>query len=209
MFATFMAIAAFAAAAPAPLHFDCMGPVTQASSATAILAAFGKDARRADVPGMAGKPAKGVVLYSDDPARRLEIAFWDDAQTTVESVTIEAKAMAWTGPLGLHAGSTLAEVIAANGQNFSLTGFNWDYGGYVSKVWGGKLLKPHGGCVVQIRLAPATGVKLPEDITGEHDLDSAMPLVKAADPRIDRLSVGWPLPAGVKMSADGAGRLGF
>ena len=196
MFATFMAIAVVGT----PLRLDCTGPVTPNMSAKAILTAFGNEARRADVPGMAGKPVKGVVLYPDDPARRLEIAFWDDAQTAVESVTTAAKATAWTGPWGLHAGSTLAEVVAANGQNFSLTGFNWDYGGYISNFWGGKLLKPHGGCAVQIRFAPARGVKLPGEITGDHDLDSAMPLVKAADPRIDRLSIDWPLPAGVKIS---------
>jgi len=204
MFATFMAIAVVGAgtggSAEVPLHFDCTGPVTQTMSARAILMTFGEDARRADVPGMAGKPVKGIVLYSDDPARRLEIAFWDDSQTAVESVTAAAKATAWIGPLGLHAGSTLAEVVAANGHNFGVTGFNWDYGGYVSSFWGGKLLKPGESCAVQIRFAPAPGVKLPKDLMGEQDLDSAMPEVKAADPRIDRLSIDWPLPTGVKAS---------
>ena len=204
MFATLMAIAVVGGGAP--LHFDCSGPVTVNMSAGTILAKFGQEARRGifmgdDVLGVGRKPVKGVILYPDDPARRLEIAFWDEAQTTVESITAEAQATAWTGPLGLHAGSTLAEVVTANGHNFSITGFHWNYGGYISNFWGGKLLKPAGGCAVQIRFAPAAGVKVSDEVVGEQDLNSTMPLVKAADPHIDRLSIGWPLPVGVRASA--------
>src|SRR6185312_7869023 len=115
-----------AMAVTAPLHFDCNGPITPRMSAAAILAQFGKDARRETLRGAQGAPARAVVLYPDDPSRRLEIAFWDDAQTAVESVTAGPGGAAWTGPLGLHAGSSLAEVVAANGREIVLSGFGWD-----------------------------------------------------------------------------------
>ena len=194
------------AVAVSGLHFDCAGPITPAMPASAILSRFGKDARRGEVTGADGRPVKGVVLYGDDPARRLEIAFWDEAQTAVESVTAGATATAWTGPLGLHAGSSLDEVRILNGHNFGIGGFGWLYGGYITNAWGGKLT-PAGGCAVQVRFAIAG--KIPKAIHGELDLNSKMPEVKAADPHVDRLSVSWPLPAGIRMSDDGKERLGF
>jgi len=212
MFGTVLAIAVAALSAQvaqAPLHFDCTGPVTQTTPAAAILTRFGRDARRGDVMGADGRPVRGVILYPDDPARRLEIAFWDDAQTAMSSVTADARATAWTGPLGLHAGSTLAEVIAVNGHNFSLSGFDWHYGGYITSFWNGKLLKLDGGCAAQIRLGLPADAKLPKAIVGERDLNSTLADVKAAGPRIDRLSIGWPLPAGVKASDRGGETLGF
>jgi len=187
-----------------PLHFDCAGPVTQRMTAAAILARYGKDARRETIPGAEGQATKAVVLYPDDPARRLEVTFWDDAQTVVASVTAGPKATGWTGPLGLHAGSTLAEVIAANGHNFGLSGFGWDYGGYITNFWSGKLKTLAGGCAVQVRLGLPPGAKIPDALAGERDLASTMPAVKASGARIETLSIGWPLPAGVKAS-DGGG----
>ncbi len=195
-----MAVLPAQVAVAAPLHFDCLGPVTQKMSAHEILARFGRDARRADIPGAEGEVAKGVVLYPNDPSRRLEITFWDDAQTAVSDVSAGPKATAWTGPSGLHPGSTLAEVVAANGHNFGLSGFGWDYGGYVTNFWGGALLKPAGGCAVQIRFGLPHGARISRTIEGDRDLNSTLPEVKAADPRIERLSVGWPLPAGVRAS---------
>ena len=192
MLMTFLALAV-----AAPLHFDCAGPITARMTAAAILARFGKDARRETLAGAEGAPVRAVILYPDDPARRLVVTFWDDAQTAVESVTAGAKATAWTGPLGLHAGSSLNEVAAANGHGFALSGFGWDYGGYFTNAWGGKL-KPDGGCALQIRFGLPG--KAPKAIAGERDLNSNMPAVKAASPRIGQLSIGWPLPAGVKVS---------
>lgn len=188
-------------AAPAPLHFDCKGPITPAMSATTILARYGKDARGETLHGAEGETPQAVVLYPDDPARRLEITFWDDAQTAVANITARGKAVAWIGPLGLHAGSSLAEVVAANGHNFSFNGFGWDYGGYLTNAWTGKLLKQ--GCAIQVRLALPAGVRPPRSISGERELNSTLAEVKAVGPVIDELSIGWPLPAGVKASGDG------
>ncbi len=185
-------------ATPVPLHFDCRGPITQNMSATAILAAFGRNARREVIPGAEGERARAVVLYPGDPSRRLEITFWDDAQTAVAAVTAGPGGTAWTGPLGLHVGSAMAEVVTANGHNFSFNGFGWDYGGYLTSFWNGNLLKQ--GCAVQVRLGLPAGVKPPRSITGEREMNSTLVEVKAADPRIDTLSVGWPLPAGVQAS---------
>ena len=201
MFGTLLAIALAgqtAQAVPAPLRFDCRGPILPDMPAQAILARFGRDARRGDVTGVAGKAVKGVILYPDDPARRLEIVFWDDAQTVVQSVTAEANSTAWTGPRGLHVGSTLKDAMAANGRNFGLSGFDWNYGGYIVDSWGGNLGKLDGGCAIQVRFALPSGIKPPTAIEGEHALAATMPMLQTIKPHIDRLSTSWPLRAGVK-----------
>ena len=189
-----------ALAAAAPLHFDCLGPVAPRQSAAVLLSTYGKDARREDIAVPGGKTAKGVVLYPDDPARRLDITFWDDAQTAVQSVTMGPKASAWSGPLGLRVGWTIPQVMGVNGHNFSLTGLGWPYGGYILNFWSGKLLTLPGGCVAQVRFALPAGAPVPKAIAGEKELYTTMAPVKAADLRVDLVSIGWPLPAGVKVA---------
>ena len=204
MFGTILAIALAGQATggqPAPLHFDCRGPVTQTMSAGVILTRFGDKARRGDIAVTGGAPVKGVILYPDDPTRRLEIVFWDDAQTVVESVSAGARAVNWTGPLGLHPGSSLEEALAANGRKLWIDGFDWDYGGYVTNSWGGRLQKANADCAVQIRFVLPAGAKAPGTMTGEHLMDTSQPQVKALHPYVGLVSIGWPLPAGVKASA--------
>ncbi len=210
MFGTLLAIALTGAltgagAPPAGLHFDCAGPVAPTTPAKAVLARYGKDARRRDIMGddvlgVGRKTVKGVVLYPDDPARRLEITYWDDAQTAVRSVTAGARAVAWSGPLGLHVGATLEETKAANGHNFGISGFDSGYGGYVDSSWGGRLGKRDEGCAIQVRFALPDGAKIPDALKGEEDLDTTLPAVKTAGLRIAQLSIDWPLPAGIKAS---------
>jgi hypothetical protein len=192
---TFLALAA-----AAPLHFDCTGPVTATMSARDILAQYGKAARREDIPGAEGETAKAVVLYPDDPSRRLVITFWDDAQTAVQSVTAGPEATAWAGPLGLHPGTPLAEVVKANIHNFSFTGLGWDYGGYIVNFWNGRLTTLPGGCAAQVRLGVPAGAKVPRAVEGEHELNTTMAPVKAAGLRLDTVSIGWPLPPDIKVA---------
>ncbi len=199
-----MALASAGAARAAPARLDCTGPVTRKMSAAAILVKFGKDARRENIPGAEGQTSKGVVLYPDDAARRLEITFWDDAQTVVSSISIGNGATGWTGPGGIHRGSSVAEVAAANGGPFELSGFAWDYGGYVTNLRGGKLARLPGGCALQLRFTPADEGHVPDALVGERTLVSTAPLLQKVAPKLDTLTIGWPLPAGVKASDGGA-----
>jgi len=186
--------------AAAPLHFDCGGPITAHMSAATILARYGKDARREDLAAAEGEATTGVVLYPGDPSQRLEITFWDKAQTAVRSVTAYAGATAWRGPLDLHPGTPLAGVVKANGHNFSFTGLGWDYGGYIINFWDGRLGALPGGCAIQVRLGLPAGTRMPKTIAGETELNTTLAPVKAAGLRVDLLSIGWPLPPGVKVA---------
>ncbi|MGZ3304495.1 MAG: hypothetical protein ACXU8U_01435 [Asticcacaulis sp.] len=200
------AVAPAIAITPSTHTLDCAEPVTVDMSAKALLAKFGKDARKGDIAGAEGQVAKGVILYPDDPSRRLEVTYWDVAQTAVSNVALGEKASAWTAPGGLKLGAGLADVQSANGKPFELSGFDWDYGGYVTNLSSGKLSKLPGGCVLGVRFdLPANAQNVPDSLMGDHALMSDNAQLQKAAPRVVELSVGWPLPKGVKVAGDGTG----
>lgn len=201
--------ATVAAAMTAPSSggtIDCAGPVTVNMSAKALLARFGKDAKSGDIAGPEGQTAKGIILYPDDPARKLEVMYWDDAQTAVSNVALGEKATAWTAPGGLKLGAALGEVQAANGAPFELSGFDWDYGGYVSNLKDGKLAKLPGGCTLGVRFdLPSNAGNVPDALMGDRVLVSTNAELQKAAPHVVELSLEWPLPKGVKASGDAGG----
>ena len=193
-------------AAPAPVvnSFDCNGPVGPSDSAKALLAKYGADAALGDIAGAEGMTTKGLILYGKDPTRRLEITYWDDAMEHVSSVAAGEAAKGWTGPRGLHIGSSVADAEAANGKPFSIAGFGWDYGGYATDLKGGKLSGLPGGCSLQLRFD--SGDVVPDGISGDGvTVASNDPRVKKYAPTVSEIAVGWPLPDGVKPSADDGG----
>lgn len=173
----------------------CDWPVRKTDTAESLLATYKSYAQVTDIPGAEGITQKGVVLYGNDPRRRVEVFFYDEALTEVSLVLVRADSQ-WSGPKGLHLGSTLADVETANEKPFRLGGFDWDYGGYVSDFNRGKLAKIKGRCTLGIRFGiPENGGPVAESITGERTLVSTDPAVVAANPVVETLSVGWPQAA--------------
>lgn len=195
-----------AVATPIINTLDCNSPIGETESAKALLAKYGKDAVIGELNGAEGATYKGLILYGNDPSRRLKISFWDDAMEHVSSVSLGEKATAWTGPGGLHLGSSVAEVEAANGKAFSIAGFGWDYGGFATDLKAGKLTGLKGGCSLQLRFDLVGSDQFPDGVTGDGvTLSSGDARFKTFKPVLTELAVGWPLPDGVKPSADDAG----
>lgn len=170
----------------------CDWPVKKTDTAESLLATYKSYAQVTDIPGAEGITQKGVVLYGNDPRRRVEVFFYDDALTEVSTVLIRGDSQ-WSGPKGLHLDSSLAEVETANEKPFKLGGFDWDYGGYVSDFNRGKLAKIKGKCTFGVRFGiPENGGPVAESIEGEKTLVSTDPAVIAAKPVVQELSVGWP-----------------
>jgi len=170
----------------------CDWPVKKTDTAESLMATYKSYAQVTDIPGAEGIMQKGVVLYGNDPRRRVEVFFYDDALTEVSTVLIRGDSQ-WSGPKGLHLGSTLADVEGANEKPFKLSGFDWDYGGYVSDFNRGKLAKIKGNCIFGVRLGvPENRGPVPAPIEGEKTLVSSDAAVVAAKPVVQELSVGWP-----------------
>ncbi|MFT3996616.1 MAG: hypothetical protein QM667_04350 [Asticcacaulis sp.] len=179
-----------------PTLLSCNGPVTKGATAAGILQSFGAQAREETIPGPEGTTQDAVVLYPDDPARKVVITFWDEAKTQLADVRAGRGAVAWGGPGHIRIGSPLKEVETANGKGFDLYGFEWDYGGYAADFKGGTLGALPGGCVLSLRFAPPEGhtAALGNDIVGDRQIASANANMQALQPVLVEMSIGWPSP---------------
>ena len=172
----------------------CDWPVKKTDTAESLLATYKSYAQVTDIPGAEGITQKGVVLYGNDPRRKVEVFFFDDAMTQVSTVLIRGDSQ-WSGPKGLHLDSALADLEAANEKPFKLGGFDWDYGGYVTDLNRGKLTRIKGRCVLGIRFGiPENAGLVADSIVGERSLVSTDPAVVAAKPVVQELSIGWARP---------------
>jgi hypothetical protein len=93
---------------------------------------------------------------------------------------------------GISIGSSVADVQKANGNPFLVSGFEWDYGGFVTNWKGGMLGSPlQGGCTVTIRFGRKAGA--PRSLSGDGvkvASDNAA-LVKWA-PVVTEIAVNFP-----------------
>ncbi len=188
-------------AAPAAPHdiLSCTVPLSPRTMAAMILKTYGAAAKAADIPGAEGMTAKGVLLNPGKGGRTLEILWWDTAQTAISGITAHDAGRNWTGPDGLHVGATVAEVQAANGRPFAISGFDWDYGGYVVDFKGGKLASLTGGCTLGLRFDNRNEKAVePDGISGDGvTVMSDDPRLKTFAPTVSELSIQWAQPDGV------------
>jgi hypothetical protein len=184
------AAATAAADEPAPAReLTCSGPITASDTAVSLQRRFPDQARWETLPGPEGVEFPGLVLWPDDPARRIEVMFADEGQRTVSSIEV-GRGSRWRA-VGLAVGDPVARVNEANGKPFKLWGFSWDYGGYVSDLGGGRLAALPGGCRVIVRLGPREGAEVPDALVGDRELPSDDPRLEAAGVTIEELTLSF------------------
>jgi len=127
------------------------------------------------LPGPEGTSYEATILYADDPTRRAEIT-WTGAGGETDSVLVSSPETHWRGPGGVTVGASLADVERANGRAFSLYGFDWDYGGWVSNWRGGAL---DGDCRARVRFDP--GENAPMNVSGDSEFSSDSAEMRAAN----------------------------
>jgi hypothetical protein len=145
----------------------CASPVAPDDTERSLKQRFGKEAVVQDLPGAEGEKYKGVVLFPKAMDRRIEVAFTDDKAKRASGLTLRdtARTSRWNVS-GITIGSSLAEVQKANGKPFMVSGFEWDYGGFVTDWKGGALGRPlQGGCTVTVRFDKKTAA--PKSLLGD------------------------------------------
>lgn len=162
-----LASTAFAQTAPpqeGPI--TCASPVAPGDTERTLKQRYGKDAAMQDLPGAEGEKYRPLVLFPKTMDRRIEIAFSDDKAGRASGLTLrDAKTSRWSVG-GITLGSSLAEVQKANGKPFLVSGFEWDYGGFVTDWKGGALSRPlQDGCTVTIRFGKKAGA--PRSLSGD------------------------------------------
>lgn len=190
-----------AAAQPAAIVGDrlaCAAPFGPKSSHTEVVAAFGKlEVAFEKVDGAEGEEIQATVVHPHDAARRLELTWADDKKRSGLLGVRFSEQATWIAPNGVKHGMSVAEVEKMNGRPFALSGFNWDYGGYVTDWKGGALdAALPGGCTVQVRFS------IPDDlpdavigkVSGDRTFTSSDKAVRAAKPVVGVLGFGYPQP---------------
>jgi len=147
-----------------------------------------------EVDGPEGSKIMASVLYPKDPKRRLEVLWLNDASRSDLSVISINGQSTWTAPKGLKLGVPLAALEKLNGKPFKLAGFDWDGGGAVRDWMGGR------ACHLARRLRrrnearprPQNIGRHPQPCIGDKDFMSSDPLVRAAKPAIEEITIGYP-----------------
>ena len=192
--------AAQPAAAPPPQR------AAEASRAIACTGAFGKDSSHlklatrfdsrnvafTEVEGPEGSKLMASVLFPNDPKRRLEVLWQNEASRSDTHLIVVNGQSTWTAPKGLRLGLALAALEKLNGKPFKLSGFDQPNGGSVGDWQGGALDKLPGGCRLGIRLVP--DAKAPEaarnDVLG-NEFMSNDPKMRAVRPIIAEILLGY------------------
>lgn len=176
-------------------RLSCAAPFDRAASHASIVSVLGKtDVAWAEVDGAEGEKVAATVIFGNVPDRRLEV-FWADEKARRGLATLRlSDTSVWTAPNGVRIGMSLAAVEKLNGRPFTLSGFDWDYGGYVADWKGGALGRVAGGCTVQVRFTVPDGA--PEDaaakVSGDKVFASDDRSMRAVKPVVGGLSFGYP-----------------
>jgi hypothetical protein len=150
-----------------------------------VLAAYGKDAKVDSIYLIDGMYGEGVVLFPDNPKRRVEI-YWEKEFDLKRPAYIRIDGDStgvsdWKTADGLTIGTPITEVQKLNGKAFDLSGFGWDYGGFVTDWKGGKF-NTSLGLRFEAKNAEASG-----KVSGEGVFSSDSPDMVAASPVVSRM----------------------
>lgn len=150
-------------------------------SRSAVLAAYGKDAKPDSVYLYEGIFGEGVVLFPNNSRNRVEI-YWEDTTSqrpTSIRVYGDSTGTDWKTADGITIGTTMADVEKLNGKPFDFSGTGWDYGGFVSDWKGGKF---DNSLMLRFESTEVEGDA--GNVSGEGIFSSDNPAAKAAKPKV-------------------------
>ena len=181
-------------AAPPSYSVACSGVF--AKDSTHLKLAIKYDSRNVvtgQVDGPDGSKIPASILFQNDPRRRLEVLWNNDAARTDPSVIAINGKSQWVAHKGLKIGLPLAAVEKANGKPFKLSGFGADGTASVAGWEGGALATLPGGCKMGLRLGLDS--KAPQDarsaVTGDKEFLSSDASVRAVKPAIVEILIGY------------------
>lgn len=150
-----------------------------------ILAAYGNDAKLDSVYLSEGMFGEGVVIYPNDARKRVEIFWdkdWDPSRPSFMRIYGDSTGSDWKTVDGITIGTTMAAVEKINGKPFNISGFGWDYGGFVIDWNGGKF-----NTSVGLRFSPSDNAPTSEKIMGEGGHSTSEPEMIAANPEVQMM----------------------
>ncbi len=159
-----------------------------------VLELYGENARVDSVYLGDGAYQEGVVLYPNDPKKRVEL-LWSSTPETGDVLLFKilnlqdpTEGSAWKTDSGITLNTSMEDVEKINGAPFTLFGFNWNYGGFVFD-WGSGTLPQS----LRFRFGPTETIDNMQEISGEMHLVSNAKKVKASKPKVSAILVNLPI----------------
>jgi hypothetical protein len=148
-----------------------------------------------DVSRAEGEMVKASVIFGKDPARRLEIEWYDEKKRARPSViTVFGEKNQWIGPYGIKNGMSIQRIEQIAGAPFKINGFGFDVAGQTHAA--GKLEKLPGGCTFSAHFDIEGGLP-PEHLKrfiGEVEIDSNDPDLLTLKPKMWIYTLSYPAP---------------
>ena len=145
------------------------------------------------VDGSDGSKINASILFPNDPKRRLEVVWTNEAARSDTSVIAINGKSQWIAPKGLKLGLSIAALEKLNNRPFKLTGFGKDGAASVLGWEGGALASLPGGCKVGVRMF--ADAKAPETVrnavSGDKEFLSNDSSVRAVKPMIGEILIGY------------------
>lgn len=167
-----------------------VGEVRGDSTEASLKATYGEDQVRSESLMFAeGMERPGIVVFPDDPAKRVEVLFGEANPDKIELIRVHGEGSIWQTPQGVKVGTSLKELEQINGKPFVMLGLGWDYGGGVTDWQGGAL---EG---LSLRLE-AIGEGLDQEavskVSGDREVSSDDPAMQIVNPRVTQITVQFP-----------------
>jgi hypothetical protein len=144
------------------------------------------------VDGPEGSKIPASILFPNDPRRRLEVMWVQEASRSETSlIAINGKSQ-WSAPKGVRLGLSLAALEKANGRPFKISGFDEQGGAGVAGWEGGALSNLPGGCKMGVRLnADPKSTAEARTTAAAKEYLSNDPPVRALKPTIVEILIGY------------------
>lgn len=181
--------------ATGPAHaVACSGAFAKSSGHLKLATLFGaQNVKYTEVSDDNGGTLMASVLYPDDPKRRLEVVWDDDAARSGTSLVVIDGQSTWIGPKGLRLGLALAALEKINGKPLKLKGFGKNDLAQVSDWNGGALATIPGDCRVGVELKPdpKASADARDALPSDKEFMSGDAAVKAVKPTVGEIVIGY------------------
>jgi hypothetical protein len=147
------------------------------------------------VDGPDGSKIPGTIVFPNDPKRRLEVLWANEAGRSDTSVIAINGKSQWSAPKGMKLGLPLAALEKANGRPFKISGFDAEGSAGVAGWEGGALSSIPGGCKMGMRLAadPKAPKEARDAVAGAADKEflSSDAGVRTIKPTVVEILIGY------------------
>lgn len=146
-----------------------------------------------EVDGPDGTKIPASILFPNDPKRRLEVLWSNEASHSGTSVIAINGKSQWLAPKGVKLGLSVQALEKLNGKTFKISGFGADGSASVLSWEGGALNSLPGGCKVGIRLVESakTPQAARDTVSGDKELVSSDANIRAVSPAVTEILVGY------------------